>query len=138
MGRWTQYDDDDYRLPSNVVRTGYDADEGRYYFKDQSNGKIYRGLEGQEFGDLEYVEGGEGDDETGQVEPEPTTIRDEAERVRRYAEDGPGEWISLLLCDPRQGSCPLILSATAQLPHTLMQLPLKSYWEMSTTPSFLK
>ncbi|KAF9464922.1 hypothetical protein BDZ94DRAFT_1307632 [Collybia nuda] len=32
MGRWTQYDEDSYRLPEDVTRTGYDADTGRYLF----------------------------------------------------------------------------------------------------------
>ncbi|THU89374.1 hypothetical protein K435DRAFT_865353 [Dendrothele bispora CBS 962.96] len=32
MGRWTQYDEDEYRLPPGVRRTGYDADTGQYHF----------------------------------------------------------------------------------------------------------
>ncbi|KAF9265263.1 hypothetical protein L218DRAFT_163690 [Marasmius fiardii PR-910] len=32
MGRWTQYDEDDYRLPPGMKRIGYDADTGEYFF----------------------------------------------------------------------------------------------------------
>ncbi|KAF9225218.1 carbohydrate-binding module family 50 protein [Gyrodon lividus] len=51
MGRWTQYDEDDYRLPEGVKRIGYDSDTGRYYFRDQE-GLTYQGPEGSEFGEL--------------------------------------------------------------------------------------
>ncbi|ESK95691.1 carbohydrate-binding module family 50 protein [Moniliophthora roreri MCA 2997] len=34
MGRWTQYDEDEYRLPPGVKRTGYDADTGVYFFSN--------------------------------------------------------------------------------------------------------
>ncbi|KAK7054339.1 hypothetical protein VNI00_003533 [Paramarasmius palmivorus] len=34
MGRWTQYDEDEYRLPPGVRRTGYDADTGVYSFSN--------------------------------------------------------------------------------------------------------
>jgi len=54
MGRWTQYDEDDYRLPEGMKRVGYDADSGRYYFRD-SDGSIWRGGEGVEFGEMTRV-----------------------------------------------------------------------------------
>ncbi|KAG1783449.1 hypothetical protein EV702DRAFT_934688, partial [Suillus placidus] len=54
MGRWTQYDEDDYRLPEGVKRVGYDADSGRYYFCDRA-GLVYKGPEGSEFGELTLV-----------------------------------------------------------------------------------
>ncbi|KAH9969115.1 hypothetical protein BC827DRAFT_315626 [Russula dissimulans] len=38
MGRWTQYDEDSYRLPEGMRRVGYDADSGRYYFSDVRGG----------------------------------------------------------------------------------------------------
>ncbi|KAG7088795.1 hypothetical protein E1B28_012758 [Marasmius oreades] len=47
MGRWTQYDEDEYRLPPGVRRTGYDADTGEYFF---SGG--YKSLPYSEYGPL--------------------------------------------------------------------------------------
>ncbi|KXN85773.1 hypothetical protein AN958_10956 [Leucoagaricus sp. SymC.cos] len=54
MGRWTQYDEDDYRLPEGMKRVGYDADTGRYYFRD-SDGAIWRSAEGSQYGELTKV-----------------------------------------------------------------------------------
>jgi len=54
MGRWTQYDEDDYRLPEGMKRVGYDADTQKYYFKDQG-GALWEGAEGTEFGELTKV-----------------------------------------------------------------------------------
>ncbi|KAJ3525756.1 hypothetical protein NMY22_g10441 [Coprinellus aureogranulatus] len=54
MGPWTQFDEDDYRLPEGMKRIGYDSDEGRYYFRD-SDGSIWRGAEGAEYGELTKV-----------------------------------------------------------------------------------
>lgn len=42
---------DDYRLPEGMKRVGYDSDSGRYYFRD-SEGKMYEGPEGSEFGEM--------------------------------------------------------------------------------------
>ncbi|KAH7908168.1 hypothetical protein BJ138DRAFT_1116085 [Hygrophoropsis aurantiaca] len=54
MGRWTQYDGDEYRLPEGMKRIGYDADTGRYYFRDRA-GIFYRGPQGSRFGQLTRV-----------------------------------------------------------------------------------
>ncbi|KAG8219294.1 carbohydrate-binding module family 50 protein [Butyriboletus roseoflavus] len=54
MGRWTQYDEDDYRLPEGVKRIGYDGDTGCYYFRDRE-GVVYKGPEGSEFGELTQI-----------------------------------------------------------------------------------
>ncbi|KAH6874985.1 hypothetical protein BKA70DRAFT_1479011 [Coprinopsis sp. MPI-PUGE-AT-0042] len=54
MGRWTQYDEDDYRLPEGMKRIGYDADAGRYYFKD-ADGSVWQSAEGSEYGELTKV-----------------------------------------------------------------------------------
>jgi len=54
MGRWTQYDEDDYRLPEGMKRVGYDSDSRRYYFRDRS-GVLYEGAQGAEFGDMTRV-----------------------------------------------------------------------------------
>ncbi|KAF9535627.1 hypothetical protein CPB83DRAFT_842067 [Crepidotus variabilis] len=56
MGRWTQYDEDDYRLPEGMKRIGYDSDSGRYYFRD-TDGSIWKGAEGVEFGEMTKVNG---------------------------------------------------------------------------------
>ncbi|TDL28090.1 hypothetical protein BD410DRAFT_713127 [Rickenella mellea] len=50
MGRWTQYDEDDYRLPEGMKRVGYDADTQRYTYKDQQ-GATWIGPEGSQYGD---------------------------------------------------------------------------------------
>jgi hypothetical protein len=73
MGRWTQYDEDDYRLPEGMKRIGYDADSGRYYFRG-SDGNIWQGAVGAQFGELTEVnslpasvalEGASDDDQCG-------------------------------------------------------------------------
>ncbi|KIJ66544.1 carbohydrate-binding module family 50 protein [Hydnomerulius pinastri MD-312] len=79
MGRWTQYDEDDYRLPEGVKRVGYDSDTGRYYFRDRE-GLLYKGPEGSEFGELTQVTElpiaiaipSEGDDDNDDLEAAPT------------------------------------------------------------------
>jgi len=55
MGRWTQYDEDDYRLPEGMERIGYDADTTRYYFRDR-DGSVWQGLEGAEYGEMTRVD----------------------------------------------------------------------------------
>jgi LysM repeat protein len=57
MGRWTQYDEDEYRLPEGMERVGYDSDTGRYIFRD-SDGIMYKGPEGSMFGELMRMDGG--------------------------------------------------------------------------------
>ena len=42
---------DYYRLPEGMKRVGYDADTGRYTFKDRS-GTFWKGPEGAEFGEM--------------------------------------------------------------------------------------
>jgi len=54
MGRWTQYDEDDYRLPEGMKRIGYDADSGRYYFRDSAR-SIWQGAVGAQFGEMTKV-----------------------------------------------------------------------------------
>ncbi|KAF8808207.1 hypothetical protein BYT27DRAFT_7190354 [Phlegmacium glaucopus] len=51
MGRWTQYDEDDYRLPEGMKRIGYDSDTRRYYFRDQ-DGSVWQG---PEYGEMTRV-----------------------------------------------------------------------------------
>ncbi|KAI0005559.1 hypothetical protein BJV74DRAFT_805253 [Russula compacta] len=54
MGRWSQYDEDDYRLPEGMKRVGYDADLGKYFFRDEE-GYIWEGKEGAHFGEMTRV-----------------------------------------------------------------------------------
>ncbi|KAH8998808.1 hypothetical protein EDB86DRAFT_2910195 [Lactarius hatsudake] len=54
MGRWSQYDEDEYRLPEGMKRVGYDADSGRYIFRD-NDGSLWEGQEGTHFGEMTRV-----------------------------------------------------------------------------------
>jgi hypothetical protein len=69
MGRWSQYDEvrilsfvnpykydyqylqDDYRLPEGFKRVGYDADSGKYIFRD-NEGQLWEGQEGERLGEM--------------------------------------------------------------------------------------
>lgn len=46
---------DDYRLPEGMKRVGYDADSGRYYFRD-SNGALWEGAEGADYSEMRKSE----------------------------------------------------------------------------------
>ncbi|KAI0640249.1 hypothetical protein C8Q77DRAFT_121917 [Trametes polyzona] len=54
MGRWTQYDEDSYRLPEGMKRVGYDSDTGRYQFRD-AEGALWEGPQGATFGEMRRV-----------------------------------------------------------------------------------
>ncbi|PPR02362.1 hypothetical protein CVT24_011706 [Panaeolus cyanescens] len=54
-GRWSQYDEDEYRLPEGMKRIGYDADSGRYLFRD-TDGSIWQGPQGSQFGEMTLVD----------------------------------------------------------------------------------
>ncbi|ORY66232.1 uncharacterized protein BCR38DRAFT_340146 [Pseudomassariella vexata] len=56
MGRWSQYDTDEERLPSGMERIGYDADEEIYTFRD-SDGSIWQSAPGSRYGQLRRVSG---------------------------------------------------------------------------------
>ncbi|KAF8830483.1 hypothetical protein HHX47_DHR2001154 [Lentinula edodes] len=51
MSRWTQYDEDSYRLPEGMERIGYDSDSGKYIFRDR-DGSVWQGPEGAEYGEM--------------------------------------------------------------------------------------
>jgi len=55
MGRWTQYDEDDYRLPEGMKRIGYDADTMQYCFRDR-DGSMWQGAEGADYGEMTRVD----------------------------------------------------------------------------------
>lgn len=57
MGRWTQYDEDEHRLPEGMERIGYDSDNGCYYFRDR-DGVVWQGAEGAEFSEMIRVSSG--------------------------------------------------------------------------------
>ncbi|KAF8273855.1 hypothetical protein EI94DRAFT_1079986 [Lactarius quietus] len=54
MGRWSQYDEDDCRLPEGMKRVGYDADSSKYLFRDK-DGCLWEGQEGARFGEMTRV-----------------------------------------------------------------------------------
>ncbi|KAI0756126.1 hypothetical protein C8Q80DRAFT_9731 [Daedaleopsis nitida] len=54
MGRWTQYDEDSYRLPEGMERVGYDSDTGRYYYRNR-DGTLWQGAQGAQYGELVRV-----------------------------------------------------------------------------------
>lgn len=56
MGRWSQYDTDDERLPEGMTRIGYDADSQTYTFRD-ADGSVWESAPGNQFGSLTRVSG---------------------------------------------------------------------------------
>ncbi|KAH9923680.1 uncharacterized protein B0H18DRAFT_1014626 [Fomitopsis serialis] len=54
MGRWTQYDEDEYRLPEGMKRVGYDSDTSKYYYRD-ADGTLWEGPAGADYGELTQV-----------------------------------------------------------------------------------
>ncbi|KAF8065291.1 hypothetical protein FPV67DRAFT_1671563 [Lyophyllum atratum] len=54
MGRWTQFEEDSYRLPEGMKRIGYDADTKVYTFRDR-NGALYVGEPEADYGTLTPV-----------------------------------------------------------------------------------
>ncbi|EPQ60012.1 hypothetical protein GLOTRDRAFT_108764 [Gloeophyllum trabeum ATCC 11539] len=54
MGRWTQKDEDPYRLPEGMKRVAYDDYTETYYFLD-SDGSIWAGVPGEEYGVMTRV-----------------------------------------------------------------------------------
>jgi hypothetical protein len=51
MTNYSQYDEDEYRLPEGMTRTGYDADTQVYFYRD-AQGKVYQGAPGNQYGIL--------------------------------------------------------------------------------------
>jgi len=58
MSRWSQYDEDEYRLPEGMRRVGYDADTQRFTYQD-TDGSYWEGPEGSRYGELRKVGEGE-------------------------------------------------------------------------------
>ncbi|KAI1085498.1 carbohydrate-binding module family 50 protein [Whalleya microplaca] len=56
MGRWSQYDTDEERLPEGMTRIGYDADTQTYTFRD-ADGSIWESASGNQYGQLHRVSG---------------------------------------------------------------------------------
>ncbi|KAK8095736.1 peptidoglycan-binding LysM domain-containingprotein [Apiospora kogelbergensis] len=57
MGRWSQYDTDEERLPEGMVRIGYDADDQTYTFRDTNDGSIWESAPGNQYGRLTRISG---------------------------------------------------------------------------------
>ncbi|KAJ4495769.1 hypothetical protein C8J55DRAFT_494862 [Lentinula edodes] len=74
MSRWTQYDEDSYRLPEGMERIGYDSDSGKYIFRDR-DGSVWQGPEGAEYGEMTRVSGSS-DQEAQAVMEEPSVRAD--------------------------------------------------------------
>ncbi|KAJ7851288.1 hypothetical protein B0H14DRAFT_830311 [Mycena olivaceomarginata] len=55
MGPSPYHDQDSYRLPDGLVRTGYDADTSRYMYRDTETGESSIGAPGVEYGPLQLV-----------------------------------------------------------------------------------
>ncbi|KAI2612180.1 carbohydrate-binding module family 50 protein [Hypoxylon fragiforme] len=56
MGRWSQYDTDEERLPEGMKRIGYDADDQVYTFRDTRDGSIWESAPGNRYGQLRRVQ----------------------------------------------------------------------------------
>ncbi|KAI0901631.1 carbohydrate-binding module family 50 protein [Annulohypoxylon nitens] len=54
MGRWSQYDTDEERLPEGMQRIGYDADTQTYTFRDR-DGSIWESAPGNQYGQLHRI-----------------------------------------------------------------------------------
>ncbi|KAI0905945.1 carbohydrate-binding module family 50 protein [Ustulina deusta] len=54
MGRWSEYDTDEERLPEGMQRIGYDADTETYTFRD-ADGSIWESAPGNRYGQLRRV-----------------------------------------------------------------------------------
>ncbi|KAI5926502.1 hypothetical protein F4810DRAFT_541605 [Camillea tinctor] len=77
MGRWSQYDTDEERLPEGMQRIGYDADSQIYTFRD-ADGSIWESAPGNRYGHLHKVSDapyGDEEDGTGPFPPAPADIR---------------------------------------------------------------
>ncbi|KAI1491013.1 hypothetical protein F5X96DRAFT_507074 [Biscogniauxia mediterranea] len=71
MGRWSQYDTDEERLPEGMQRIGYDADSQTYTFRD-ADGSIWESAPGNRYGRLHRVSSAPyGDDEDSTEPPFP-------------------------------------------------------------------
>ncbi|KAJ7842196.1 hypothetical protein B0H14DRAFT_2781160 [Mycena olivaceomarginata] len=98
MGRWTQYDSDEYRLPEGMERIGYDSDTGRYYFKD-GGGAVWQGAQGAEFSQMTRVSDGAGADGASSSYPPDEDIEAAPRRADGYqalATDANGRYTSSL------------------------------------------
>jgi len=58
MTRWSQYDEDEERLPEGMRRVGYDADTQTYTYQD-TDGSYWEGPSGARYGQLRRVGDGE-------------------------------------------------------------------------------
>ncbi|KAE9392805.1 hypothetical protein BT96DRAFT_924468 [Gymnopus androsaceus JB14] len=112
MGRWTQYDEDDYRLPEGFKRVAYDADTGQYTYQD-TRGNEWNGAPYQTHGTLRPAE---------ESSPGPTRIYQVANatkdtggrRLSSNSLDGP--WTSITKEMAESGLTPEELSSNPMYP----------------------
>lgn len=52
MGRWSQFDTDEERLPEGMRRVAYDADTQIYTYRDDTDGSYWEGAPGVQYGKL--------------------------------------------------------------------------------------
>ncbi|KAF8522898.1 hypothetical protein BU17DRAFT_44256 [Hysterangium stoloniferum] len=97
MGRWTQYDEDEYRLCEGMKRIGYDADTQRYTF--QKGNELWIGEPGVETGGnltkagTVHLTDDDGDDGVGNTMPssshpggyQPLTTETDIQRSKQNA-----------------------------------------------------
>ncbi|KAI1497737.1 hypothetical protein F5X99DRAFT_355924 [Biscogniauxia marginata] len=77
MGRWSQYDTDEERLPEGMQRIGYDADSQTYTFRD-ADGGIWESAPGNHYGQLRRVSTtlGPYEDDEDSTDPYPSAPTD--------------------------------------------------------------
>ncbi|KAM0819297.1 putative LysM domain-containing protein [Seiridium cardinale] len=98
MGRWSQYDTDEERLPEGMTRIGYDADDQTYTFRD-ADGSIWESAPGSRYGSLHRVSGPsappqprdsymyeDGNDEALLQPPPPYVVHDSVSKASWRAE----------------------------------------------------
>lgn len=57
MGRWSNYDTDEERLPEGMTCIGYDADDQTYTYRNTTDGSIWESAPGNRYGRLRQVSG---------------------------------------------------------------------------------
>ncbi|KAF2816762.1 uncharacterized protein BDZ99DRAFT_403892 [Mytilinidion resinicola] len=82
MGRWTDRESDEQRLPDGMQRIGYDADTQRYTYRD-ADGSHWEGEEGSQYGQL-HPAGARPQLSPGQVEAHNETLRAGNRQAWRY------------------------------------------------------
>ncbi|OCK75078.1 carbohydrate-binding module family 50 protein [Lepidopterella palustris CBS 459.81] len=83
MGRWSERESDEERLPEGIQRVGYDADTQRYIYQDEEGGQ-WEGAEGARYGRLERVNGTSHPLSAAEVAAQNHSLRDSNREAWRY------------------------------------------------------